>query len=257
MLAQQPKKRLFVFVPAKAVLGVADLEAIKMQLAEHTLVSIAIRSAEYHRRTVAFIAAAPNYTTAAEEGKPGARGVRSLSKGGEAVNGKTVSEIEVDWLAPLALGPVLFSEVGCAQIAAMDLQEQLTKGSRTLPVVRQNPAFLSRRTDTTRPNSTRSSIVDPQTPLILASPSNDLRMALRYLILRGAPCSTGMTLDRATAATLRARGIVASEVWAVPAIATGARNVISVACSRETSTCRVGVSASRSGARAGLRDQWR
>jgi hypothetical protein len=53
-----------------------------------------------------------------------------------------------------------------------------------------------------------------------------------------------MTLDRVTAATVRARGIAASEVGAVTAIATGARKVILVTCSRETSTCRVGLSAS-------------
>ena len=71
MLPKQCKKRLLVVVPAKAVFRMTDLKSIKMELAEETLVSVAVAAAKDVGRSIALIAAALNDAASAEQRKAG------------------------------------------------------------------------------------------------------------------------------------------------------------------------------------------
>src|SRR5690606_27502579 len=108
-------ERLLVLIPAKSVLGMAHGEAVKVQLAEETLIAVAVRTAEDEGRPIAFVTTALNDTATTEEGKAGFRRIGRLAQSGKAVDGKIVTEVEGDVLAPELLGAFLVAKVRSLQ----------------------------------------------------------------------------------------------------------------------------------------------
>src|SRR5690242_18401974 len=98
MLPQQVEEGLFVLIPPKSVLCMADVKAVEMQLAEESLIAVAVRRAEDVGRPVAFVAAPLDDPAAAKQREARLRRVCRLAQRGESVHRKPISEIECDVL---------------------------------------------------------------------------------------------------------------------------------------------------------------
>src|ERR1051326_933108 len=102
MVLEQLDKRLLVLVPPKAILGMADIEPFKVELAEQSepCIAAAGRGAEYQRRPISLLSAPFDQSVLSEERKPRARIVSRIAKRSEALDLKPPSEIEIDILSP-------------------------------------------------------------------------------------------------------------------------------------------------------------
>ena len=87
--------------PLEAILRMADLEAVQMQLAEQALVREAVRRSEDVGGSIRLVSAPFDQPVASEECEASLRGAAPLTKSRESEYSLPITKIEVDSLSPL------------------------------------------------------------------------------------------------------------------------------------------------------------
>ena len=94
-LPEQREERLFVFVPAEAILGMRYVEAFEVELSKKPLVHEVVRRSENRLRPILLVGTALDHSISSKEREPGILSTPFSTKSSKSPSTKTRAEIEI------------------------------------------------------------------------------------------------------------------------------------------------------------------